>query len=127
VKASATYKTALRMLPYIRWRAARQLCCLLLTVAVISIPLNGISASRASGLIPLKTIFVPFDTSIQSPGLTLVEFSVGTPSGSRIVMASNAISFPVPHLRDFARYLEPGRRGVAGAVVLVTARSPPLA
>ena len=125
MRASAIYRAALRMLPYTRRRTAPQLCCLLLALAVISIPLNEMPAPQASSLISLRTTFVPFDTSIQSPDLTVVQLSIGAPSVKRIVLASNAISFPAPHHRDFACYREPDRRGPSGAVVLVTGRSPP--
>ena len=96
VRASAPSRAALRMFPHTQWRAARQLCCLLLSLALISIPLNGALALRASILIPLGTTLVPLGTSIQSPNPTLVQFSVAAPSGRRIVLATNTIRFPIP-------------------------------
>ena len=100
MRASATYRAALRMVFYARRRTTRQLCCLLLTVAFISIPLSGMTAPRASSLLPLRTTLVPFDTSIQSPNPTVVQFSVAAPSGRRIALASNTASFPIPQHRS---------------------------
>jgi len=127
VRASAAKRAALRMFPYTQRRLAPQLCCLLLTLAVSSIPLDGMPAPRTSSLITLRTTFVPFDTSIQSPTLTVVEFSVGAPSSKRTDLAANGISFPIPHHRQFACCRVLDKHAHSGAVALVTGRSPPLA
>ena len=127
MRANAPNRAALRMLLYARRWVKPQLCCLLLTLAVIAIPLNGIPAPRMSSLVPLRTILLPFDTSIQAPDQTVVQFTAGAPSGTRIDLAWNAISFPGTHDRDFACCRVPDGRGHPGAVVLPTGRSPPLA
>ena len=127
MKASATSRAALRMLPYTQRPTTPQLCCLLLMLAVISLPLNGMPAPRTSSLAPLQTGFAPFDTTIQAPDLTVVQLSVGALPGKRIALAWNATSLPAPQHRDFASYPEPDRYGPSGPVALVTGRSPPLA
>jgi len=125
VRASAPSRAALRMFPHTQWRAARQLCCLLLSLALISIPLNGALAPRASILIPLGTTLVPLGTSIQSPNPTLVQFSVAAPSGRRIVLATNTIRFPIPLDRCASRdiAIESHRRSEFAG--LPSVRSPP--
>ena len=128
MRASATDSTALIMLSRTLRRAAAQLGSLLLTLAVISIPLKGMPANRAASLIPLKTTFVPFDTSLQSPELTVVQFSIGVRSGKRTIpLASNAISLPTQHHPDFVSCREPNHCRTSGVVALVTGRSPPAA
>ena len=113
------------MLAGIWCRAAARLGCLLLVLAVISIPLKGMPPPRTSSLIPLRTTFVPFDASIQAPELTSVQFSIGAPSAKRTLLASNAISLPTPHQDDLVLCREPDRAGTSGVVALVTGRSPP--
>jgi len=125
VRASATYRAALRMIFYTPRRTTRQLCCLLLAVALISIPLSGMTAPRASSLISLRTTFVPFDTGIQSPGPTAVQFSVAAPSGKRISLASDANSFHVPLNHEVVPYRALDRHGHSGVVAVANVRSPP--
>lgn len=125
MRASATNIATLHMLAGIWRRAAAQLGCLVLALAIISIPLKGMPAPRPSSLIPLRTTFVPFDTNIQAPELTSVQFSMGVPSGKRTMLASNAISLPTPHQDHLVLCREPDRAGTSGVVALVTGRSPP--
>jgi hypothetical protein len=115
------------MLRYISRRAVREVCCFLLTLAVISIPLNGMPAPRASSLIPLNTSFVSFDTSIQSPNLTVVQFSVAAPSGKRIVLASSTISLRIPQDRSILGDLVIGDFCRFGAASFPSVRAPPQA
>jgi len=125
MRASARYRAALRMLRYTQPRINRQLCALLLALALVSIPLSGIAAPRASSLVPLRTTFVPFDASIQSPNPTPAQFSIAAPSVKRIAIASNANAFPIPPNRDSQSYLTSDSHGHSGAVVLASGRSPP--
>ena len=127
MRASATYRAALRMLPYTHRRAVPQLCRLLLALALVSIPLSGMPAPRASNLSPLRMTFVPFGTSFQTPSLPVVHCSIAARSGRRVVLASNTVSFPILHngsvLAD-AVIDDHCRSGVAG---LPSVRSPPRA
>jgi len=84
-------------------------------------------APRASSLIPLNTSFVPFDTSIQSPNPTVVEFSVAAPSGKRIVLASNTISLRIPRDRSILGDLVIGDFRCSGVASLPSVRAPPQA
>ena len=127
MRASAAYRAALRMLPYTKRWAVPQLCCLLLAFALISIPLNGMPAPRSPSLVPLKTAFVPFGTSIQSPDPTVVQFSVAAPSGRRIVLASNTISFPIPQPRSVPRDTAIDGHCRSGITGFPSVRSPPRA
>lgn len=127
MRASATYRAALRMLPYTQRRPAPQLCRLLLTLVLVSVPLKGMPAARASRLIPLRTTFVPFDTSIQSPNPTAIQFSVAAPSDRRVALAPSTISFPIPQQQNVSPDMvidDHCRSGVPGFPCI---RSPPRA
>jgi len=55
------------MPPYIPRPICSQLGCWILALAVLALPLAGISVERAPILIPLATELVPLGTSLQSP------------------------------------------------------------
>jgi hypothetical protein len=94
-------------------------------MALISIPSNGMSVLRGPNLAPLRTSFVPFDASLQSPDPVVVQFSIAAPSGKRVVLASNVNSYAI--FRNFALvpYCALDRHGQGGAVAILSGRSPP--
>ncbi len=55
------------MSPYTRRSICSQLGCLVLALAVLALPLAGISIERAPILTPLATELVPLGMSLQSP------------------------------------------------------------
>lgn len=70
-KAKAASKTTpLRMLAYSARTAGSQLCCVLLTLAVLALPLAGVKPQRGAILLPLATHLVPLDRSVQQPAGT---------------------------------------------------------
>jgi hypothetical protein len=113
------------MLSYIQGGPVPQLCRLFLIFAVISIPLNTARGPHTSVLAPLRTTFVPFETSVQSPVVTLAQFSIGAPSGKRIALGPNAFALPFPQNRDFASYRAFDNRSHSRPATAVTGRSPP--
>ena len=127
MKASATYRVALRRLAHAGRRPVPQLFCLLLTLVLVAIPLNGMPAPPTPSLIPLRTTFVPFDASIESPTLTAVQISVAAPSARRIALASNTISFPIPQHHSVARDVAIDGQCRSGITGLPSIRSPPRA
>jgi hypothetical protein len=58
---------AFRMTPYIQRFGWSQVCCLIFTLAVFSLPLAGKEATQTPILIPLATKLVPLGTSLESP------------------------------------------------------------
>ena len=124
VKACTAYGTGLRRT---RKPPVLQLYCLLLTLVLVTIPLNGMPAPRASSLVSLRTTFVPFDTSIGSISPTTVQFSVAAPSGRRIALAPNAISFPIPQFHSVARDIAIDDHCRSGVTGFPSVRSPPRA
>ena len=67
-KASTAKKiAAFRMPPYTRRPICSQLGCLVLALAVLTLPLAGIRFERAPILTPIATELVPLATSLQSP------------------------------------------------------------
>jgi len=127
LRAGDTDRSTLRRPARIKRRVSSQLCCLLLGLAVISIPLNGMAAQRASSLIPLRTHFVPFDTAIQAPDLTVAQYTAGVPSDRRITLAWNQNSLPIPDNRNFVRCGVFDSSCHSGADILLRGRSPPAA
>ena len=110
-----------------RQQSVARIFTLLLTLVLVSIPLNGMEQPRTSGLIPLRTTFVPFNTTAESPTSRSAQISVGAPSARRILLASNTASFAIlqhhTNLPDVAidSYCRSGLTG------LPSVRSPPQA
>ena len=75
LKPSAMNKiAAFRMASYSQRLRCSQLSCLIVTIAVFSIPLAGREATQTSVLIPLATKLVPFGTSLESPPVVVFQF-----------------------------------------------------
>jgi len=127
VRASAKYSAALRMLPYTERRALRQLYRLLLALALMTVPLSGMPALRTSSLILLRTSFVPFDASVESPGPAVFQVSFVGPSSRRIELAPNTISNPIARHQIVSRETTIETRSLSGLTGLPSARSPPRA
>src|ERR1700674_1190171 len=67
-KASTARKIeAFRMAPYTARLTCSQLGCLVLTLALLALPLAGTAQEPAPILIPLATELVPLGTSLESP------------------------------------------------------------
>jgi hypothetical protein len=113
------------MLRYTQRLSARQLCRLILALALASIPLADLATPRTSILIPLCASLVPFDTSIQSPPPAPAQFSIAAPSVKRIALAWNANAFPMPPRDALISHRTPDSRRHCGMVALASARSPP--
>jgi hypothetical protein len=127
MRASARYTAALHMPPYTQRRRARQLCDLMLALALLSIQCTGISATRRPSLTPLRTSLVPFDISIQSPNPMVAQLSIAASSVKRIALPFNANALPMPPHVDFASQhaLDPSSH--FGAAIPLSGRAPPTA
>ena len=127
MRASVRYRAALRMLLYTQRRAGLQLGCLLLALALLTIPLNGVATPEASSLSPLRTTFIPFEAAIQSPSPTVVQFSLATLAAKKIVLAWNAGALAMSVIGAFVPAPTLDTHAPSGTVVFTNGRSPPRA
>jgi hypothetical protein len=75
LKASAINKiAAFRMTSYIQRLGCPQVCCLIATLAIFSLPLAGGEATQTPILIPLATKLVPLGTSLESAPVVVFQF-----------------------------------------------------
>jgi len=97
-------------------------------LALLAVPLNGMAASRTSSLTPLRTTFVPFDSSLQASNPAAVQFSVAASSAKRIVLAANVSAFSMqPNLDLVSCCWTLDGHAQTGADAIASGRSPPSA
>jgi len=127
LKASAAKKiAAFRMPSYTQRSICSQVGCLVLALAVLALPLAGISAEPAPILTPLATQLVPLGTSLQSPPTSLFHLpSFAAPA--RLVLGPSPSAAFAPNADGEGQVQSIASRGFAdsGAIDSPHGRSPP--
>jgi hypothetical protein len=127
VSASAKKNAGLRISFYTPRRGFRQICLLLLTLAVCILPLNGARPAQSPILVPLRTTFVPFDSSVGAPNLAPIQVDFSLALVKHIGLGNGpTFQFAAPDCR-LASAVEPDGCGRSTFVAFVSGRSPPFA
>jgi len=126
VSMSANRKAAPRVSFYTSRRLSPRLCLLFVALTLATLPLNEVSISRAPTLIPLRTIFIPFDSSLETPSPPILQLSVLTILSKRIALAHSWASGLVAPDHVAPSDLEIDGRVPSGFVTFRSGRSPPL-
>ena len=99
MSASGAKRSAARMILYNARVVSQQLCLLIVAFALALIPLNGIPGQQTSAIVELRTTFLPFSASIQSPHPIGPHVSTAALLSKRVVLARNATVLLKPQNR----------------------------
>lgn len=101
--------------------------CLVLAFSLIVLPVSGPGDTHGPVLSSLRTTFVPFDASVESPSPTPLQFSVAPVSNGRLALAWTLASYLSIPEHDLFGSFNVDNFGHSTFIAFVSGRSPPLA